>query len=160
MPHPLLVDYLNTLIKKLDIPGYASRVALNFRISEYYRSRTGFPPVEIQLERGPSHSSHSTWRIVFVTSFSYPTENASEVDVELYFNFLRGWFYQPDVERCNLHQPKVTALYQSYEVALLRQLALNSFDIIQARITAIDHAKGATELPYKKEKNSYGRTYH
>lgn len=60
------------------------------------------------------------------------------MEVELYFNFLRGWFYQPDIERCELHQRQVTNLYQSYERSFLKQIQQGSFDDIQATLVNID----------------------
>ncbi len=71
-PHQLLVKYLNALTEQLDIPNCASRIALNFRVSGYYRERCGFHPVEIQLYRTNDQSSDNHWNIVFVTSFAYP----------------------------------------------------------------------------------------
>ena len=138
VPHRLLVDYLHALIAQLDIPEFAKRIALNFRVLDYYQSRVGFHPVEIQLERQPKQSEKQPWRLVFIASFSYPDEQAVTLDVELYFNFLRGWFYQPDIERCDLHQPQVTDLYQSYERSFLKQIQQCSFDDIQATLVKID----------------------
>ncbi|WP_299686729.1 DUF2787 domain-containing protein [uncultured Vibrio sp.] len=136
-PHPLLVRYLNALTKQLDIPSFANRIALNFRVSSYYRDRCGFHPVEIQLYRTSDQLHDHPWHIVFVTSFAYPDEHASKVDVELYFNFLRGWFYQPDIQHCEIHQPQVTELYKSYERAFLAQVRNGSFDDIQATLVDI-----------------------
>lgn len=156
VPHPLLLQYLNTLLTKLDIPGYAKRVALNFSITNYYQTRTGFPPVEVQLERRTNTSQQ--WQIVFVASFSYPSEQASSVEIELYFNFLRGWFYQPDVEGCALNHPKVKQLYQAYERAFLSHVKQSSFDSIQATLVSIDtppapHLKCLTEEKHHVSRN-------
>ncbi|MEZ8453662.1 DUF2787 domain-containing protein [Vibrio splendidus] len=137
-PHRLLVEYLNALVEQLDIPTFASRIALNFRVSSYYQDRSGFHPVEIQLNRSTNQSNDNHWSIVFMTSFAYPNEQAEKMEVELYFNFLRGWFYQPDIERCELHQPQVTSLYQSYERSFLKQIQQGSFDGIQATLVNID----------------------
>ncbi|WP_413284193.1 DUF2787 domain-containing protein [Vibrio sp. MA40-2] len=138
MPHRLLVQYLNALVGQLDIPTFATRIALNFRVSSYYQDRSGFHPVEIQINRATNQSNGSHWCIVFVTSFAYPDEQTEKMEVELYFNFLRGWFYQPDIERCELHQPQVTSLYQSYERSFLKQIQQGSFDGIQATLVNID----------------------
>jgi hypothetical protein len=148
-PHPLLLQYLHALLAELDIPTYAKRVALNFRITNYYQTRTGFPPVEVQLERCAEGSQ--PWQIVFVASFSYPNEQASDVDIELYFNFLRGWFYQPDVERCALSHPKVKQLYEAYERAFLSQVKQSSFDSIQATLVSIDSPPALPNTPTTKE---------
>ncbi|GAL11441.1 hypothetical protein JCM19233_2431 [Vibrio astriarenae] len=137
-PHRLLVEYLNALVEQLDIPTFATRIALNFRVSSYYENRSGFHPVEIQLNRSINPSNDNHWSIVFVTSFAYPDEQTEKMEVELYFNFLRGWFYQPDIERCELHQRQVTNLYQSYERSFLKQIQQGSFDDIQATLVNID----------------------
>ncbi len=73
-PHRLLVEYLNALVEQLDIPTFATRIALNFRESSYYQDRSGFHPVEIQLNRSTNQSDNTHWSIVFVTSFAYPDE--------------------------------------------------------------------------------------
>lgn len=137
-PHRLLVEYLNALTERLDIPAFATRIALNFRVSSYYQDRSGFHPVEIQLNRSTIQSDNTHWSIVFVTSFAYPDEQTKKLEVELYFNFLRGWFYQPDIERCDLHQPQVTSLYQSYERSFLKQIQQGSFDGIQAALVNVE----------------------
>lgn len=138
-PHSTLVSYLHQLISLIDIPAKAKRIALNFRITSYYQTRSGFHPVEIQMEKVTSDTEVTQWRIVFIASFSYPDEAAEKVDVELYFNFLRSWFYQPDIERCELNQPKVKELYQAYEQALIQQLKQRSFDDIQATLVSTDN---------------------
>ncbi|MEZ8995985.1 DUF2787 family protein [Vibrio sp. 10N.222.54.A1] len=137
-PHRLLVEYLNALVEQLDVPTFATRIALNFRVSNYYQDRSGFHPVEIQLNRSTNQSNGSHWSIVFVTSFAYSDEQTEKLEVELYFNFLRGWFYQPDIECCELHQPQVTSLYQSYERSFLKQIQQGSFDGIQATLVNVD----------------------
>ncbi|MGR5254342.1 DUF2787 family protein [Vibrio astriarenae] len=148
-PHPLLLQYLHALLAELDIPAYAKRVAINFRITNYYQTRKDFPPVEVQLER--CSESSQTWQIVFVASFSYPSEHASEVEIELYFNFLRGWFYQPDVEQCALSHPMVKQLYEAYERAFLSQVKQSSFDSIQATLVSIDSPPAQNNTPITKE---------
>ncbi|MEZ8962334.1 DUF2787 family protein [Vibrio cyclitrophicus] len=137
-PHRLLVEYLNALTKRLDIPAFATLIALNFRVSSYYQDRSGFHPVEIQLNRSTNQSDNTHWSIVFDTSFTYPDEQTKKLEAELYFNFLREWFYQPDIERCDLHQPQVTSLYESYERSFLKQIQQGSFDGIQATLVNID----------------------
>ncbi|HHF0535542.1 TPA: DUF2787 family protein [Vibrio alginolyticus] len=138
-PHYLLINALRQLANRFDIPDNAKRIALNLRVTNYYQTRTGFHPVEIQLERDLRNAKKSEWSVVFIASFSYPDEAAENVDVELYFNFLRSWFYQPDIERCELNQPKVKELYQAYEQALIQQLRQRSFDDIQATLVSIDN---------------------
>ncbi|NOH43425.1 DUF2787 domain-containing protein [Vibrio cyclitrophicus] len=137
-PHRLLVEYLNALVEQLDIPTFATRIALNFRVSSYYQDRSGFHPVEIQLNRATNQSGNTRWSIVFITSFAYPDEQTKKLEVELYFNFLRGWFYQPEIERCELHLPQVTSLYESYERSFLKQIQQGSFDGVQATLVNID----------------------
>lgn len=136
-PHHSLINSLRQLANRFDIPDNAKRIALNLRVTNYYQTRTGFHPVEIQLERDLRDSKQSEWSVVFIASFAYPDEQAKTVDVELYFNFLRCWFYQPDIDKCELHQPKVRELYQAYERALMKQLKQRSFDEIQATLVSI-----------------------
>ncbi|ELA9722137.1 DUF2787 family protein [Vibrio parahaemolyticus] len=135
-PHPLLVEYLQVLVSQLAIPANAKRIVLNFRVHSYYQSRKGFHPLEIQLEKQSDDCSPS-WRIVFIASFSYPDEQANNVEVELYFNFLRSWFYQPDISRCDLHQPQVTELYTAYERSVMKQIKESGFDDIRASLVSV-----------------------
>lgn len=130
-PSHKLVTLLQGLTSNIDIPSNAKRIAINFRRSEYYQSRQGYHPVEVQLER-----STEGWCIVFIASFSYPDDKATKMEVELYFNFLRGWFYQPDIDRCELHQPQVTELYVSWEQTLLNQLTTHGFDSVTATLVS------------------------
>ncbi|MEL7293133.1 MAG: DUF2787 family protein [Cyanobacteria bacterium J06555_13] len=152
-PHPLLVEYLQTLISQLAIPVNAKRIALNFRVQSYYQSKEGFHPVEIQLERH-TEDSKPLWRIVFIASFSYPDEQADNVEVELYFNFLRNWFYQPDISRCNLHQPKVTELYAAYERSVMKQIKESGFDDIRASLVSIHNPPQSTLTTEPNSKRS------
>lgn len=135
-PNHSLVNYLEQLANQFDIPENAKRIALNLRVTNYYRTRKGFHPVEIQLEREPCAAQPSEWNVVFIASFAYPDRHAKAVDVELYFNFLRCWFYQPDIDSCELHQPKVRELYEAYERALIKQIKQKSFDDIQATLVS------------------------
>ncbi|OHY90172.1 hypothetical protein BI375_07955 [Vibrio rotiferianus] len=128
-PSQQLINHLQRLTSNFDIPSNAKRITINFRRSEYYQSRQGYHPVEVQLER-----STEGWSIVFIASFSYPDDNAEKVEVELYFNFLGGWFYQPDIDCCDLHQPQVTELYVSWEQTLLNQLTAHGFDTVTATL--------------------------
>lgn len=131
-PNQELLNYLQQLTSTFDIPNIAKRIAINFRRTEYYQSRHGYHPVEVQLER-----NSRGWSIVFIASFAYADDIAEKVEVELYFNFLRGWFYQPDIDRCDLHQPQVKELYVSWERTLLNQLTTHGFDSFTATLVSI-----------------------
>lgn len=133
-PSQQLINHLQRLTSNVDVPSNAKRIAINFRRTKYYQNRQGYHPVEVQLER-----STEGWCIVFIASFSYPDDKATKMEVELYFNFLRGWFYQPDIDRCDLHQPQVTELYASWERTLLNQLTADSFDSITATLISTSH---------------------
>ncbi|MDB1122238.1 DUF2787 family protein [Vibrio algarum] len=130
-PSQQLINHLQRLTSNVDVPSNAKRIAINFRRSEYYQSRKGYHPVEVQQER-----SIEGWSIVFIVSFAYPDDKATTMEEELYFNFLRGWFYQPDIERCDLHQPQVTELYISWEQTLLIQITAHSFDTVTATLVS------------------------
>ncbi|TOD30836.1 hypothetical protein CGJ66_22560 [Vibrio parahaemolyticus] len=114
-------------LQKATIESTAKRITLNFRNSAFYRNRAGIQPVEIRLER---ISKQSPWEIRFIATFDYPDHQASGLDVALYFNFRHRWFYQPDIERCELHRPEVADLFHSWQQAFLRHLSQGRFDSI------------------------------
>lgn len=107
------------------IPEDSKRVVLNFKVSSFYTERCGIQPVEIQLERA---TPDSPWELRFIATFDYPDEQAESVDVALYFNFKYRWFYQPDIERCELFRPEVIALFISWLKAFIGHLQDNQFD--------------------------------
>ncbi|MHA7228433.1 DUF2787 family protein [Vibrio campbellii] len=91
------------ILSSYPIPEDSKRVVLNFKVSSFYTERCGIQPVEIQLERA---TPDSPWELRFIATFDYPDEKAESVDVALYFNFKYRWFYQPDIERCELFRRK------------------------------------------------------
>ncbi|WP_154203340.1 DUF2787 family protein [Vibrio harveyi] len=107
------------------IPEDSKRVVLNFKVSSFYTERCGIQPVEIQLERA---TPDSPWELRFIATFDYPDEQAESVDVALYFNFKYRWFYQPDIERCELFRPEVIALFIAWLKAFIGHLQDNQFD--------------------------------
>lgn len=128
--HQLLHQYrienlIDTILGRYQIPDTAKQLALNLKNSKFYTQRAGIQPIEIRMDRA---TVNSTWRIRFIATFDYPTQNAESVDVALYFNFQYQWFYQPDIERCDLNQPEAIALLQSWLKAFIHQLAKHQFD--------------------------------
>lgn len=63
-----------------------------------------------------------------MTSFAFPDDSSLELEVELYFNFNHQWFYQPDIERCELNRPEVIALFDSWQRALMKVFRTGGFD--------------------------------
>lgn len=113
------------VLEQYSVPSNVRRIALNFRNSDFYVKRSGHQPVEIQLERS---SKDNVWLVRFVASFDYPGGNETELDVALYFNFKHQWFYQPDIEHCELARPEVLALFQSWQAAFARNLKSMCYD--------------------------------
>ncbi|EML0424286.1 DUF2787 family protein [Vibrio parahaemolyticus] len=106
---------------------------LNFKVSSFYTERCGIQPVEIQLERA---TQDSPWELRFIATFDYPDENAESVDVALYFNFKYRWFYQPDIERCELFRPEVIALFIAWLKAFIGHLKDNQFDTQTVKVVS------------------------
>ena len=107
----LFHQLIELLIEQYDIPTETKRVALNLKVASFYRNRSGIQPIEVQLERA---NSNEPWEVRFIASFDYPTPEAESVDVALYFNFKHQWFYQPDIQRCELNRPEVQSLFISW----------------------------------------------
>ncbi|WP_447471757.1 DUF2787 family protein [Vibrio harveyi] len=114
------------LINQYDIPTETKRVALNLKVASFYRSRSGIQPIEVQLERA---NANEPWEVRFIASFDYPSPEAESVDVALYFNFKYQWFYQPDIQRCELNRPEVQSLFVSWLKAFTNHLKASQFDI-------------------------------
>ncbi|MCI9689790.1 DUF2787 family protein [Vibrio parahaemolyticus] len=114
-----------TLLSRYEIPSDTRRLALNLKVSSFYRQRSGIQPVEIQLERA---RPDSPWEVRFVATFDYPTPDAENVDVALYFNFRHLWFYQPDIKRCELCRPEVQSLFLTWLKAFSYHLKTNRFN--------------------------------
>ena len=113
------------ILSYYDIPTDSKRLTINLKVSSFYTERCGIQPVEIQLER---QSRNSPWEVRFIATFDYPDEQAESVDVALYFNFKYRWFYQPDIERCELFRPEVIALFLTWLKAFMCHLKSNQFD--------------------------------
>lgn len=102
---------IELLIEQYDIPTKAKRVALNLKVASFYSNRSGIQPIEVQLERA---NPYEPWEVRFIASFDYPSPEAESVEVSLYFNFKYQWFYQPDIQRCELNRPEVQSLFISW----------------------------------------------
>ena len=125
----LLLRYLEASISLCTIPETTERIALNFRHSPYLTHRSGPHPLEVHLFR---ESPEGTWKIATMTSFSFPSDEDVQLEVELYFNFSHQWFYQPDIERCDLNQPQVIELFHSWQHALTNTFHQQGFDYFAA----------------------------
>ncbi|WP_411292829.1 DUF2787 family protein [Vibrio parahaemolyticus] len=85
------------------MPDKATRLVINYRALDYYQTKQGIHPVEIQLKK-----SDERWRVVFIASFSFIDTHRKSVDVELYFHLINHWCYQLDSGgRCNLLHPTI-----------------------------------------------------
>ncbi|HHF3141663.1 MULTISPECIES: DUF2787 domain-containing protein [Vibrio] len=136
---PELQQYLVASISLAALPEHSKRIALNFRHYDYHVNQTGPHPIEIHLTR--LDDSH-VWKITTMTSFSFPDDSSSELEVELYFNLNHQWFYQPDIERCELNRPEVIALFHSWQRALLKAFRDGDFDTFA--ISTIDRTPQTT----------------
>lgn len=126
---PELQGYLTTVMSVASIPEHVERVALNFRHNAYRPNKTGPHPIEVHLFREPSSE---VWKVATMTSFAFPSKTCNELDVELYFNFNHQWFYQPDIELCDLNQPEVIDLFQSWQRSLVKAFRNGDFDSFAA----------------------------
>jgi hypothetical protein len=120
--------YLEVVLDSFSLRADSERISVNFRDTSYYHRREGLHPVEMRFER--DKEKRHLWKLVFVASFSYPDEYQPSVAPELYFNFKRGWFYQPDIQTCELARPEVIDLFSSWALAFCRQLKSQGFDDI------------------------------
>ncbi|WP_375750619.1 DUF2787 domain-containing protein [Vibrio sp. HN007] len=123
-----LHTHLLATVEKHAIPDNAAHIVLNCRQMDYYRAKQGLHPIEVQLKR---ESLSSAWTVVFFASFSYPDENATSVEPELYFHLTNRWCYQPDTGSADLSHPEVQELFSVWMKAFARHLSLNAFDDIQ-----------------------------
>ncbi|WP_430617588.1 DUF2787 domain-containing protein [Vibrio cholerae] len=121
-------DALSVILRRFKIPQEAERLVLNCRDPNYYQSRMGLHPIEIQLKR---ESSESPWSIAFIASFSYQDDRHDSLDVELYFHLANRWCYQPDAGTADLAQPEVLDLFCSWCAAFERHLIKHAFRDIQ-----------------------------
>ncbi|MFV8455432.1 DUF2787 family protein [Vibrio owensii] len=122
---PAFLGGLNVVISEANIPDHVKQVSVHFRASSYEASQTGPHPVEVRLER-----LEACWSVVFIASFSYPSPEHQALSPELYFNFKRGWFYQPDIQTCELNRPEVVSLLASWSHAFCKHLYHARFDTI------------------------------
>ncbi|ORT49521.1 hypothetical protein ST37_14085 [Vibrio sp. qd031] len=120
-----LQSYISALIDLAAVPEHAERIALNFRHSAYHANKKGPHPLEVHLTR---LDNSQVWKITTMTSFAFPDDSSSELEVELYFNFNHQWFYQPDIDRCELNRPEVIDLFHSWQRALLKVFRTGGFD--------------------------------
>ncbi|CAK1972569.1 DUF2787 family protein [Vibrio crassostreae] len=121
----LFHQLVELLIEQYDIPTEIKRLALNLKVTSFYSSRSGIQPVEVQLERA---NPNEPWEVRFIASFDYPTPEAESVEVSLYFNFKHQWFYQPDIQRCELNRPEVQSLFISWLKVFTNNLKASQFD--------------------------------
>jgi len=127
LPLKSITPILSTLLSDWRIPDDAKRIVINLRHTHYYNIQQGPHPVEIQLERS---SKEKPWTWVFIASFSYPDIQPYKMEVELYFNIKQGWFYQPDISRCELDRPEVIELFDTWQGAFRQHLKQGQFDNI------------------------------
>ncbi|EOS8314930.1 DUF2787 domain-containing protein [Vibrio parahaemolyticus] len=121
-------DALSAILRRFKVPQEAERLVLNCRDPNYYQSRMGLHPVEIQLKR---NNDKSPWSISFIASFSYKDDRHDSLDVELYFHLVNRWCYQPDAGTADLAQPEVLDLFYSWSAAFERHLTKHAFHDIQ-----------------------------
>ncbi len=122
--------HLEVVLDSFSLRTDINRLSVNFRDTSYYHRREGLHPVEMRFER--DEDNRHIWKLVFIASFSYPDEHSPNVAPELYFNFKRGWFYQPEIQGCELARPQVIDLFTSWALAFCRQLRNQHFDDISA----------------------------
>ena len=121
-------QFLSLLLEHLTLPTQASRCSLHCRNMDYYSSGQGVHPVEIRLERSPNHPQ--AWQLVFIASFAYDVKGNKALAPELYFNLKNAWFYQPDIQDCELDRPEVLRLLNSWSLAFCRHLKQQQFNNI------------------------------
>ncbi|MGO2509917.1 MAG: DUF2787 family protein [Vibrio hibernica] len=119
---------LSLLLAHLTLPTQASRCSLHCRNMEYYSSGQGVHPVEIRLERSSKYPQ--AWQLVFIASFAYEAKGDKALTPELYFNLKNAWFYQPDIQDCELDRPEVLRLLNSWSLAFCRHLQQQKFNNI------------------------------
>ncbi|WP_058119146.1 DUF2787 family protein [Photobacterium kishitanii] len=122
--------HLEKLFSCYTIPDQATRLVINYRALDYYQTKQGIQPVEIQLKK-----SGDKWLAVFIASFSFINTHHKSVDVELYFHLINHWCYQPDAGgRCDLLHPAVIDLFHTWVTAFLRHIQYQQFDDISLTV--------------------------
>lgn len=131
---PPLCDYLKQLISLAD--SNTTKLAFNFRTLSYYQSQLGPHPIEIQVIR---KATHHEWQLFLIASYSSPEPASTDMDVELLFHWAEQHFFQPDIGYCELAQPAVNHLFNSWQQAFLTHIENNHFDEICTTIIAYNH---------------------
>ncbi|WP_318487536.1 DUF2787 family protein [Photobacterium leiognathi] len=125
-----LHHHLEKLLSCYSIREEATHLAINYRASDYYQTKQGIHPVEIQLKKNGEQ-----WQVVFIASFSFIDTHHKSVDVELYFHLINHWCYQLDSDgRCDLLHPSVIDLLHSWITAFLRHIQQQRFDDISLTV--------------------------
>ncbi|EKO3694561.1 DUF2787 family protein [Vibrio metschnikovii] len=122
---------LTQVLRRFTIPEHAKRIVMNCRQTRYYRTRQGLPPIELQLVR---HSATDAWHIVIMASFSYPHQQSTSLELDLYFHLPNGWCYQADVGSASLAHDEVQTLLSVWTTSFARHLARRAFDEITVSV--------------------------
>ena len=128
---PLVLHcHLEKLLSGYTIPVQATRLVINYRALDYYQTKQGLHPVEIQLKKNGDQ-----WLVVFIASFSFINTHHKSVDVELYFHLINHWCYQPDAGgRCDLLHPSLIDLFHTWIAAFLHHIQQHQFDDISLTV--------------------------
>ncbi|MCG3728106.1 DUF2787 family protein [Vibrio cincinnatiensis] len=122
---------LTQVLRRFTIPEHAKRIIMNCRQTSYYRIRQGLTPMELQLVR---HSAMDVWHIVMMASFTYPHQQSSSLELDLYFHLPNGWCYQADVGSASLAHDEVQTLLSVWTTSFARHLARRAFDEITVSV--------------------------
>ncbi|MEF1283786.1 DUF2787 family protein [Vibrio sp. M250220] len=123
-----LTECLHRLVEQLSLPCRAHRISLNFRHTPYYATRTGPKPVEVRLEK-----VEGSWRLVFLASFAYASEDNECVSPEYYFNTKCGWYYQMNGDEDILTQAVIQTTLDEWSRQWCRDYLSGRFDDISAQ---------------------------
>ena len=93
--------------------------------------------MEQQLVR---HSAMDVWHIVMMASFSYPHQQSSSLELDLYFHLPNGWCYQADVGSASLAHDEVQTLLSVWTTSFARHLARRTFDEITVSVITTQYA--------------------
>lgn len=126
---------LTTTLERTSLPDQVNRIAVNFRNLEYVNTRTGPRPVEVRLKRD---AVDKPWQIATLTTFAFTSDCSNELEIELYFNFSQGIFYQPDIRSCDIHQPQVAELLKVWDNAFIQAIKTKSYHYIVLTILETD----------------------
>ncbi len=77
----------------------------------YYKTKEGVAPVEIQLKR---ENSRSDWILVFAANFTYQDKITDSLDVYLYFHLVNHWCYQPDAGVASLSHAVTADVFKAW----------------------------------------------